>query len=177
MDGRGGAHLSARGRASWGVLIVAAIVSIVACGGPRATTVPEPAFSTDHMRMLELVNQARSSATDCGARGWFPASGPLSLEGRLTAVAQAHTSEMRARGRISHTGADGSSVGDRVTRRGYGWSTVGENVASGFDSPEAVVAGWIGSPGHCANVMHDRFVHLGVGHEGGYWTQVFARPR
>ena len=39
----------------------------------------------------------------------------------------------------------------------------GENIALGPESAEEVVAGWLASPGHCANIMDDRFQHIGVG--------------
>ena len=50
---------------------------------------------------------------------------------------------------------------------------------------EAVVNGWIASPGHRANMLSDAFEEMGVGYhylanDGGglnyrhYWTQVFG---
>ena len=51
----------------------------------------------------------------------------------------------------------------RVTLAGYVWSTTGENIAAGYRTPAEVVAGWIGSPGHCVNLMNPAYKHLGVG--------------
>ena len=48
---------------------------------------------------------------------------------------------------------------------------------------EEVVAGWLDSPGHCANIMDSRFQHIGVGLATGngrgqfYWVQTFGAPR
>jgi uncharacterized protein YkwD len=48
-----------------------------------------------------------------------------------------------------------------------------------------VVAGWIDSPGHCANLMNPAFTEMGAGYEINrarlpgfvYWTQVFGARR
>ena len=60
-------------------------------------------------------------------------------------------------------------------------SLVGENIAAGYSSPEAVVEGWMNSPGHRANILEAEFTHIGVGYEylpgttyKYYWSQEFA---
>ena len=85
---------------------------------------------------------------------------------------------------LEHRGRDGSSAADRVTRAGYDWRSVGENIAAGQPSPQEVVAGWLRSPGHCANLMEPRFTDMGVAYAvdqkseaGIYWAQVFGRAR
>lgn len=164
------------------ILVIVVLAS--ACGGRTTTAVPAPwtpadpaPVSADDARLLALVNEARATATACGALGTFPPAGPLTIDPRLSSAALLHSDEMRRLGVMSHVGADGSNVGDRVTRQGYEWRSVGENVARGFETPESVVSGWLGSAGHCANVMAADFVHLGVGRADDYWTQVFGRPR
>ena len=77
---------------------------------------------------------------------------------------------------MSHTGSDGSDLRQRATRQGYLWSRLGENVAYGYTTPAGVVTGWLGSPGHCANIMNPDFTELGVGLHGTFWTQLFGRP-
>ena len=86
---------------------------------------------------------------------------------------------------FSHTGANGSSVGDRVTATGYVWQTVGENIAAGYPDLDAVMQGWVDSPSHCVNVMNGNFTDIGVVIVQGtssntyrnYWAMVLARPR
>ena len=86
---------------------------------------------------------------------------------------------------FSHQGKDGSQVGERASRAGYAWQHIGENIASGMRSPEEAVAGWVASPGHCANLMSPGFTEMGSGFaqsrdaETGivFWTQVFGRTR
>jgi uncharacterized protein YkwD len=130
-------------------------------------------------RVLALVNEARSSRRRCG---WtrFEAVPPLTLSAALGNAALAHARDMAARGAMGHAGSDGSSVADRATRAGYRWRTVGENVATGQASAEEVVAGWLASPRHCANVMSADFAEMGVAFATGeagagvFWAQVFG---
>ncbi len=44
-----------------------------------------------------------------------------------------------------------------------GASRVGENVAYGNVTPEQLVAMWMGSPGHRANILNAGYTHVGVG--------------
>jgi uncharacterized protein YkwD len=84
---------------------------------------------------------------------------------------------------FSHTGLDGSTIGERAERQGYDWSYVGENIAAGYSSPESLVQGWMNSPGHKANILGADYTEIGIGYAfgadsdyGSYWTAVFASP-
>jgi len=153
--------------ASIGPMLVACSTSTVTPGTPDAGVTAT---------LLQEVNAARASKRSCGSLV-FPAAAPLKIERRLTAAADAHSQDMVDHGFMSHTGSDGSSVVDRLERHGYSWSALAENVAAGFPTPESVVAAWLGSPGHCANIMNAVYTELGTGSEGVFWTLVFARPR
>jgi uncharacterized protein YkwD len=134
-------------------------------------------------RVLELTNQARSHGRRCGSEG-FPAAPPLSLAPpALERAAAEHSQDMANHSYLDHTGRDGTTPGDRVTRAGYKWRAVGENLASGVMTPEDVVRGWVGSPHHCENLMSSRFTQMAVAYavnpssSGGiYWTQMFGTP-
>jgi len=99
----------------------------------------------------------------------------------LAAAAQKQACDMAAAGAISHTGADGSSVSQRVSSEGYAWRFVAENVAAGYPTGAAVFAGWKGSRGHRANMLNRRADEIGIGWAtaGGknYWVMVLAAPR
>lgn len=84
---------------------------------------------------------------------------------------------MQANGFMSHTGSDVSSLTVRIERQGYRWRAGGENVARGHGSAEALMAAWLASPGHCANLLSPSFGELGVGLSGASWRQVLAQPR
>ena len=133
-------------------------------------------------RILELTNKARSSGRECG-REPYAAAPPLTLNSTLERAAMAHSKDMAAHNILDHKGTDGSSPADRVTRAGYKWRIIGENLASGVPTAEEVVNGWLGSPHHCENIMGPRFTQMGVAYyydaksaAGIYWTQVFATP-
>lgn len=55
----------------------------------------------------------------------------LAADARLARAAQAHADDMSANAFFSHTGQNGSSVGDRVKLQGYGFCFVAENIAQG----------------------------------------------
>jgi uncharacterized protein YkwD len=118
---------------------------------------------------VELVNSERAKA-GCS---------PLTVNAALTKAAQAHSEDMAAHRNMSHTGSDGSSPGDRITRAGYTWRTYGENVAYGYSTPEQAMAGWMSSSGHKANILNCSFKEIGVGlaQPGNYWTQDFGTSR
>jgi uncharacterized protein YkwD len=134
-------------------------------------------------RVLELTNQARAHARRCGSET-FPAAPPLVLApSTLERAAEEHSQDMANHNYMDHTGHDGSTPSVRVTRSGYEWKAIGENLASGILTPEEVVSGWVGSPHHCENLMAARFTQMSVayavsaGSNGGiYWTQLFGTP-
>jgi uncharacterized protein YkwD len=146
--------------------------------------VPSPAAAPAiGQRVLALTNQARAQARMCGHQR-FERAPPLVWDDRLARASLAHATEM-ARGQyLEHAGRDGSGPPERVTRAGYQWRAVGENIASGQSSAEEVTAGWIASPHHCANLMSPKFSAMGVafaispeGRTAMYWTQLFAAPQ
>lgn len=120
-------------------------------------------------QVVQLVNAERAKV-GCS---------PLTVNASLTKAAQAHSEDMAAHQNMSHTGSDGSAPGDRITGAGYVWSSYGENVAYGYATPEQVMAGWMASPGHKANILNCSFKEIGVGlaQPGSYWTQDFGTAR
>jgi uncharacterized protein YkwD len=126
-------------------------------------------------QVLMIVNQHRSQGAVCGAQTFGP-TGPLSADPQLRCAARLHSADMAMRGFFAHDNPDGESFVDRVGKTEYAGSPAGENIALGYSSPEAVMDGWMDSPGHCANIMNPNYDHLGVGYyEGNYWTQVMGR--
>lgn len=136
-----------------------------------APSTPKPTATESGVtgEILRLVNAERQTA---GCR-------PLTLNSTLTKAAQAHSADMAAHQNMSHTGSDGSSPGDRITRAGYTWSSYGENVAYGYSTAQQVMDGWMSSPGHRANILNCGFKEIGVGlaQPGSYWTQDFGTAR
>ncbi len=125
--------------------------------------------------VLEAVNEARSTETDCGQYGVLPAVGPVTGDAFLHQASHAHTIDMRDNDFFSHTGSDGSSFSQRINDTGYSGSPVGENIAGGGTEPAGVVARWIDSDGHCRNIMNGSANQIGVGYvSGGQWGSLWT---
>jgi len=83
---------------------------------------------------------------------------------------------------FAHADPEGRSVSQRASGSRRRWRHVGENIAAGLGEPAAVVAGWLASPGHCANIMSADFAEMGAAFvlragtaRGVWWTQTFGR--
>jgi uncharacterized protein YkwD len=163
---------------------VAAMTAIALTSGALAANavVGRESSATVRARVVTLVNAARSHGRRCGSER-FAAAPPLSASPKLNDAATAHARDMARTNYFEHRGADGSQPKDRVIRAGYQPRLTGENIAFGPESAEEAVAGWLASPGHCANIMDPRFQQIGVGLGVGrgrariYWVQDFGAPR
>ena len=120
------------------------------------------------------VNSYRETGCNCGGT-FFPAVNPVVWNDTLELAAEIHSVDMDSNNFFSHTGSDGSSPSQRVSRVNYPWRTVGENIARGQPTERLVVEAWINSPGHCRNIMNGSFEEMGVAEQNLFWTQIFAR--
>lgn len=135
-------------------------------------------------QMLELINAERTS------RGL----NPVQLELRLNDAAEDHSEWMLQVDVFSHTGAGGSSPGDRMQAAGFVFSGSwrwAENIAwqseRGAPGLEDDVVdlhnGLMNSPGHRANILNPDVTVIGIGIETGDYngwnavivTQNFAK--
>lgn len=137
---------------------------------PSPTPTPLPTAASEVEAVIQLTNQARQEAG-------LP---PLQANPALTSAAQSHASDMAINDYFSHTSQDGSTLVDRVSAAGYSWSALGENISRGRGDADAVMQGWMNSPGHRSNILNPEFQEIGVGYaeasSGPYWVQVFGRP-
>lgn len=147
---------------------------------PTPTPTPEPSPDTGldayEAEVVRLVNAFRA---DNGKKA-------LVANAALSRAAEEHSEDMAFNDFFSHTGSDGSRVGQRVTEEGYAWRGVGENIAAGQTTPKQVVDAWIASSGHRANMLN-AWEDIGVGYEylandtgsvnaHHYWTLDFGTP-
>ena len=103
---------------------------------------------------------------------------PLRADQDLNRSAQGWTNTMVQTGDFTH----GTNFAGRISAAGYDWSSAGENIAAGFQTPWEVVKAWMASPDHCTNILDPTFVDVGTGlstqHLGQYgpstWTQDFG---
>jgi uncharacterized protein YkwD len=104
----------------------------------------------------------------------------LTENARLNRSAQGWTNTMVSLRDFTH----GADFAARISAVGFRWSSAGENIATGFNTPAAVVQGWMASTGHCQNILNPRFRSVGTGVSprpvaglssgGGTWTQDFG---
>ncbi|PMX00677.1 hypothetical protein C1X59_13965 [Pseudomonas sp. FW215-R2] len=131
-------------------------------------------------KLLTQLNAARSQPRQCGGQA-FSAAAPLAWNAVLGGVAQDHSRQMANNNYFDHKDRDGRTPGDRAELAGYSGQQVGENIAAGQDTVQKVVAGWLASPGHCANLMNPQYRELGAAYAvdpkssaGIYWTAMFG---
>ena len=140
-----------------------------------------PGWELAAREVLAATNAARAQPRQCGAQR-FAAAAPLRWNEDLGRAALRHSRDMASHRAFSHKGSDGSDAGLRARNSGYGWRGIGENISFGQRSAAEAVAGWIDSPGHCANLMNPTFTEMGAAYalrgaprQAAYWTQVFGR--
>lgn len=147
-----------------------------------AASVSSPAVAADSdcrvlantfQELLALTNEARQEQ----------GLGPLTFSASLGQAAQGHAADMARHGYFAHEGRNGSTVGSRIAAKGYDYRAIAENIAAGYNSPEAVVEGWLSSPGHRQNLLNPDYTEIGFGLEfnpntpyGFYWVQNFGQP-
>jgi uncharacterized protein YkwD len=132
------------------------------------------ATGLDNAAMLKMVNNVRVTGCTCGTTV-MPAVAPLTWNDVLAAAALAHSQDMNATGNFSHNSSDGTSFSARITAAGYAnWRALGENIAYGYTTEQAVFNGWLQSEGHCKNMMNASFKEMGAAKAGTYWTQDFG---
>ncbi len=153
--------------------------SIVLAAPAAAPVDPEAAAQ----KILALTNEARAQRRRCGQKAYAKAP-PLKWNAQLAAAAVGHSEDMASKNYFSHISKDGDTQSERVTSEGYRYRIVAENIAAGQSDAREVVAGWLKSPDHCANLMNPNVTEMGAGLNadpasefGVYWTQLFAAPR
>ena len=144
---------------------------------PTASPSPTNPPGDFEATMLELINEARAEARNCGNE-FFPAAPPLDWDDRVEAAALGHSVDMAENQFFGHEGSDGSNTGDRLMNEGYDPSAWGETILVGIEDEAQVVESFLDSPGHCEILMDPSYEDVGVGAAEGlfqgfstlYWT-------
>lgn len=116
-------------------------------------------------RVVELVNAERANY----------GLAPLTLREDLSDGARLKSQDMRYNRYFDHNSPTYGTPFEMMQSLGITYSAAAENIAMGYATAEAVVTGWMNSAGHRANILSDKYTHIGVGHVDGYWTQWFTR--
>lgn len=110
--------------------------------------------------------------------------GDLAENALLDRSAQAKADDMAARGYFAHKGPDGKTPWAWIEGVGYDYQYAGENLAVRFVDSKDVMAGWMASPTHRANIVKSAYTEVGVGIAQGIYkgepatfvVQHFAKP-
>ena len=133
-----------------------------------AVGVEEWPFSEEEWQVLLLTNRERL------AEGLEPLTGFSAIQD----AAGVRVNEIVLH--YSHTRPSGASCFTALDEASIGYTSAGENIASGYSTPEAVVTAWMNSEGHRANILNAACYHMGVGYRPsyldswGYWVQLFV---
>jgi len=136
--------------------------------------------STISQRITELVNAER-------AKAGLP---PLVVSFQLNAAADVQARNMVSMAPVvglsaamSHTlqGTFQPTLTSRANTVGYDYYALGENIAYGYNTAEEVMAAWMNSPGHRANILNPMFTQIGVSVQSygtiKYFAQAFGFPQ
>jgi uncharacterized protein YkwD len=96
-----------------------------------------------------------------------------------------HSAQRWTRAMVTHHEfTHGSDFASRITAAGFHWTQAGENIATGYPTPRAVLAGWMASTDHCRNILDPSFRDIGIGEDDSpvrpfasgpaTWTQDFG---
>lgn len=142
----------------------------------RPSTPPTPAQSPTAAQIetaiYQQINQVRQR----------DGLSKLKPNDRLAAVARRYSQQMAEKNFFSHTGIDGTTLGDRVRAGRISYRIVGENLFKGTNltrpAPSAV-DGWLKSKGHRENILYPVFAETGIGvwkkNNTYYITQLFLQ--
>lgn len=133
---------------------------------PTPTNEPSPAPDPRLAAEREVVRLTNAERARHGC-------GRLRIDDRLHEAARAHSDDMATRDYLDHVSPDGVGPGERAEAAGYdAWGA--ENIASGYQTAEDVVEGWMSSQGHRDNILNCSLRAIGVGMIDSYWTQTFG---
>lgn len=126
---------------------------------------PQTGPSAYAQTLLSLVNDTRAQY----------GLAALHLSEDLCACAQLKAQDLHNARYFSHESARYGTAFDMMHAFGISYRTAGENIAMGYNSPAAVLAAWMQSASHRANILQSSYTTLGVGYvaDGGYWAQWF----
>lgn len=88
---------------------------------------------------------------------------PLQFDGRLTDAAGAHAADEGPKGKVEHTGSDGSTPGQRMRRAGVTATTYSEVISMAQSTPAQVVQQLISDGAHLDDLIDPNLKLVGVG--------------
>ncbi|MCU4652605.1 CAP domain-containing protein [Roseibacterium sp. SDUM158016] len=135
-----------------------------------------PAPGTERVSAGETVDIASAGTQLSLQRAQNGIVRPLGYSPALQAAAETHAEYLSRTGNFSHAGPGGSTPRSRAARAGYRSCLTAENIARGQPDIRSVVAEWMNSPGHRANILNAQVTQYGFARAGSVWVLVLARP-
>ena len=125
-------------------------------------------MSAEELEELRIINRERH------AEGL----NPVTVFPKLQVVANIRANEIVTL--MSHDRPNGTSCFTTLGEVGLSYYLVGENIAAGHKTPAAVMVGFMNSEGHRANILTEKFMHVGLDYVYNqnstywyHWSQMF----
>ena len=103
--------------------------------------------SEEMSTLMSLHNRARSEGLVCATQTLKAPA--LAWNCALTEAATQHAEQMAKREKLSHLSADGTRFSERVTRAGFNWLAVAENIGFAYQDAATAHHAWSNSREHC----------------------------
>jgi uncharacterized YkwD family protein len=122
-------------------------------------------LTVDEQKMVVLVNKER---TDRGLQ-------PLQVDMSLVKVARMKSQDMITNNYFAHQSPKYGSPFDMMKAEGIKYTFAGENIA-GASTVDIAHNALMNSPGHRANILNDKYTHVGIGIvKGGPYGMMFSQ--
>ncbi|SFF24894.1 CAP domain-containing protein [Flavobacterium xueshanense] len=141
--------------------------SEVATSSPNLQKVVNYSYNSIEVKTMELINAHRVSK----------GLNPLQNINHMSYKSEEHNNYMIANNVVNHNGFSARSENIMLT---LGATSVSENIAYNYNTPEAVLNAWLASPGHKENI-EGNFTHFGIAIKENpatgkkYYTNIFAK--
>ncbi len=125
---------------------------------PTPTPIPKPVVKVSSISVADVILETNSQRKTNGLSS-------LAENSKLNEAADFKMRDMFARQYFDHYGPDQTSgVAELLARFNYPYMMAGENLALGnFKNASELVALWMASPGHRANILNSIYRDIGVG--------------
>jgi hypothetical protein len=161
-----------RGRAVLAALLILLAVIAVLPHSGQSTTVAQYCARPVDVELLNLINEHRR----------VNGRAPLQMSQTLGAAAEHHAWDMALTATHSHTMSDGTTWSANIRNHDYSFLNIGENIAWGYTSAQAVFNAWKSSSGHNSAMLTSGFRAIGLslveytlnGHFDTNWVNTFG---
>ena len=110
-------------------------------------------YQGPEVELIRLINNERESNN-------VP---PLCINWEVFRLARYKSEEMISHRLFSHESLIYGDPAETLTRFNIPHSTVGANIAMGYETAHDVMAAWLNAPGHHANLINSEYTSAGIG--------------